>query len=215
MRLTLKRNNCICMISCRCSWPVDRLRHLIIIIEESVCILVASIFILRMVITKYRVGCIITTTIQLINDNGLTTCFLNIQFDMSEDSTTLVVTTEDLTEITIGDGHFYITLHICILCTTIVFQDLLVWLTIQDGNDVTFNISISTCIIDLVYLQCTSITYLCGLERNLALDGTLLITCTEQFVDITTFYRRISITCTVSDISCAIVIYTDISTRII
>ena len=48
---------------------------------------------------------------------------------MSEDGSTLVVTSEDLTEGTTGDSQLYITFHICILSTTIIFRNLLIWLT--------------------------------------------------------------------------------------
>ena len=70
---------------------------------------------------------------------------------MTEDSTLGLVTAEKLPDLSAMDGQLHVTLHVGILCTTIVLINPSVLLTVNDINQVSLDIGILTGSKELVH----------------------------------------------------------------
>ena len=127
-------------ITCRSSWYIDR-----------------SLRCSGVIITILGVCSHVSAEIKFFNcDRCFTTSgLLNVQFNMSEDGTTFVVTTEYLTEITAGNGQFHITLNVGIVGTCVDIRYPGAGLTPHSHNQVTVHIGILTGTYNLSHIQGT------------------------------------------------------------
>ena len=104
-----------------------------------------------------RVGCIETATIELTDNQWQTAVLIDIHRDGAVDATTLVVTTEDATELTTGHCQRDITINRCVLGTAKHLRDKLLGHTLQRDIDITIHWSYLSGTIDFMNLQGTAV----------------------------------------------------------
>ena len=170
-----------------------------------------------LIIAEYRVRCLITTQIEVVNLDGLTACLLDVHRDFSLDSTTQVVTTKHLAEVTVGDVQRDVSIHVGLVGTRKQQVNLLARLTAQVNIHITVDVRILTGTDNFLYFQIATVPRVCGGFRigclvDRTLDGTSRVTTTVCLVNQSALHQGVGITRTVS--RRAMVKCTDVGTRI-
>ena len=147
------------------------------------------------IITVFWVSSLITTEIEFVNPDRLTiTRFLDIQNNMTSDSTIQSITTKHFSEVSAGNSQFHISIHVGIICTAVDNRNQCSILTAQDDIHVTIDIGILTCtdqFINLYRTICQSAWT--GINRNITSDGTLLVTTTISLMNKATLQQGVCI----------------------
>ena len=105
-----------------------------------------------LIVAVNGVCCIVTTSIELVNNNRCTTSFLDIHNDMAKDGTALIVTTEHLAILSASDGQLHIAFDVSVHRTAI---DILCpgFTTTHHHDQVTLDVGILTSAIQILNSQ--------------------------------------------------------------
>ena len=163
------------------------------------------------IVTEDRVGCLIATEVELVNLDRITSGLFDVDLYVSLDDTTEVVTAEDLTEGSTGDGELHIAIYIGVVGTAEYQVGLLVCRhTAHYQYDVAIDIGILACTYNLFDIQVTSNFAFLYVEVDIALNNTLLVAGSVCLMDITAIERGVGITRAIF----SVVDKTDVGTRI-